>query len=684
MSGRDEKSGRFTTQRNTPREGNEEADEIKDALAQVEQERARNGKRDWQWETPMSTINEETNKTDVELEATVEARRQCDELRRELTELELRVKSSGRKLFEQSTRSDAGDAQQYEGALKEVEEMLGAFGDGDTVLDYFLITASLLSYVPVELETWESIIDDWRIKDKNHWCVQKPGVSVREMMFDLRKALKDCRDRLKRINRSKKEPDEEEIVKQMMLAPLPSIKQQMRDKMKWEKLHMEKVDMVTAVRLLVEAEEELGIDESTKELVLRAAAPDAAGGRKQAGAGDVGGKGAGRSNGPPRDQQLENAKAVYAREKGHQKHEVTRAMIENDSAGGIQYWAGKYVDHRKGMHPLAREQDMDLQRKQTDARKQAGGTKLSDKAVDGVKLPAPGGKVGPPVVFQMRASSGWRSQGGSKQPGVHCMRGGDCEQTWSTELVKAVDAVYVKEKLAAGFKAWVTGVRCRKAEGHICEILREWQQQEMQVPTWEQQGDEGVEHEDGSEDSTGSEYEGAWEWWLEPEEGESDEGESEEEQRCDCGAEGDHQCEATVNAGSRCDDCGGICGCTCSCDECSFRRTEKQADGSRQWVHWSERDGADGEGLRSERSVEAARRSYELIGMEHALMLDAGSAYGMWMQIGNGGDEQRRREWHDIGIERTGGGSMEMDVRQMRSEAQRLEYQIEIMADMQG
>ena len=430
---------------------------------------------------------------------------------------------------------------------------------GDDWMEVVVVTASLLSYVPVELETWESIIDDWRIKDKNHWCVQRPGVSVREMMFDLRKALKDCRDRLKRINRSKKEPDEEEIVKQMMLAPLPSIKQQMRDKMKWEKLHMEKVDMVTAVRLLVEAEEELGIDESTKELVLRAAAPDAAGGRKQAGAGDVGGKGAGRSNGPPRDQQLENAKAVYAREKGHQKHEVTRAMIENDSAGGIQYWAGKYVDHRKGMHPLAREQDMDLQRKQTDARKQAGGTKLSDKAVDGVKLPAPGGKVGPPVVFQMRASSGWRSQGGSKQPGVHCMRGGDCEQTWSTELVKAVDAVYVKEKLAAGLKAWVTGVRCRKAEGHICEILREWQQQEMQVPTWEQQGDEGVEHEDGSEESTGSEYEGAWEWWLEPEEGESDEGESEEEQRCDCGAEGDHRCEATVNTGSRCDDCGGIC-----------------------------------------------------------------------------------------------------------------------------
>ena len=135
MSGRDETSGRFTTQRNTPRDENEEADEIKDALAQVEQERARNDTRDWQWETPMPTINEEANKTDEELEATVEAGRQRDELRRELSELELRVKSSGRKLFEQSTRSDAGDAQQYEGALEDVEEMLGAFGDGDTVSD---------------------------------------------------------------------------------------------------------------------------------------------------------------------------------------------------------------------------------------------------------------------------------------------------------------------------------------------------------------------------------------------------------------------------------------------------------------------------------------------------------------------------------------------------------------------
>ena len=73
------------------------------------------------------------------------------------------------------------------------------------------------------------------------------------------------------------------------------------------------------------------------------------------------------------------------------------------------------MDHRKGMHPLAREQDMDLRRKQIDARRQAGGTKLSDKAVGGVKLPVPGGRAGPPVVFKMRASSGWRSLGGGEQ-----------------------------------------------------------------------------------------------------------------------------------------------------------------------------------------------------------------------------------------------------------------------------
>ena len=52
---------------------------------------------------------------------------------------------------------------------------------------------------------------------------------------------------------------------------------------------------------------------------MKATVPDAAGGRKQAGAGDIGGRGAGRNNRPPRDQQLENAKAVYARKKGHQK-----------------------------------------------------------------------------------------------------------------------------------------------------------------------------------------------------------------------------------------------------------------------------------------------------------------------------------------------------------------------------
>ena len=81
---------------------------------------------------------------------------------------------------------------------------------------------------------------------------------------------------------------------------------------------------------------------------------------------------------------------------------------------------------------------------------------------------------------------------------------------------------------------------------------------------------------------------------------------------------------------------------------------------------------------------EAARRSYEMVGMEQDLALDAGSAYSTWMQISSDADEQQRREWQDIGIERTGGGSLEMDVRQMRSEAQRLEYQMHAMEDMHG
>ena len=853
MSRRDT-SGRYTKQSNTPRDEDEEDDEIKAALSQVDQDRARNETLEWQWETPLPTINEEESRTDAELEATIEATRQRDELRRELNELEHKVKSSGKKLFGQSTTStnttdtNTADDKGFEGALEEVEEMLGAFGDGDTVTDCMdaverlharvsvnsiqpgvgqllglkrpigtldqlvgevekqysgecqemlaivgaggktvmaavktmmskvmvgagvckllmalvvtkmwikdsgrrhsqavkdviqvlcrtdrehwdevkqectngkmrytdltdedvseeegykrlmptdgsrkqqgddwmevvVVTASLLSYVPVEKDTWQKIMEDWKIKDKNHWCVQKPGTSIREMMFDLRKALKDCRDRLKRIDKQHKESDEEEVVRQMMLAPLPSIKGQVREKMKWEKLHMEELNMVTAVRLLVEAEEELGINDSTRELYLEAEAHGGTGGRGQDNPGGGGRKGADRGGSTTKDRQLENAKAVFAREKGHQKHEVTREVIENDPDGGVAFWAAKYVEPRRGLHSVAVEQGKDLMKKQTEARRQAGGTRMSDKAIDGEKLPLPGEKVGPPVVYQMRASRGWRSRGEGRQPSMHCMRGGEYEQRWSKELVKAVDAVYAKEKLGKGFDAWVARVKCRRAEKYICDILRGWQQQEMQMPMWGEHQQGGSESDEAGGDEESSES--SWEWHLQPSDGEDGTGSSEEQEErwCACGVEGDHRCEVAVTEGNSCSECGGICGCTCNCRGCAHRRRQRESTCARR-VHWSERDGTDGEGRMEEMCREAERRSYEMIGMEYALMLGTGDAHLVWRERGSAGNERRRREWHGIGVERTGGGAMEVDTEQLKSEAQRLEYQEDAMEDL--
>lgn len=185
-----------------------------------------------------------------------------------------------------------------------------------------VMTARLLGYVAVQEKTAKHIMDDWRITNSSHKDCQKEGVSIREMLTDLRGSLKDCRDRLKRIGKQNKGPDDGELVQQMMLAPKLAIKERVRDKMRSERLHKKDVTLKDAVRLLIEAEDDLTIDrynfESTKAVKQTTPSQGGAGVQRN-----------GRAGGSGRALLTDYDKAVivFASVNTHNPKDVTQEMI---------------------------------------------------------------------------------------------------------------------------------------------------------------------------------------------------------------------------------------------------------------------------------------------------------------------------------------------------------------------
>ena len=194
-----------------------------------------------------------------------------------------------------------------------------------------VITAHLLGYVATAPETWEEIMSDWRITNSSHKDVQLPRVNVRELMSDLRSGLVKCRGRLKRIGKSHRGPDEEDIVKQMMLAALPSIKTQIRDKLRIERLKKENITYQIAVRLPMEAEEELGIEAFSFEKGHGAQQKGAHTGKLNGGAPGNQSGGAPRSTGARTEE--DKAMYVFARMKGLPRDQVIVDML---GPGGVK------------------------------------------------------------------------------------------------------------------------------------------------------------------------------------------------------------------------------------------------------------------------------------------------------------------------------------------------------------
>ena len=155
------------------------------------------------------------------------------------------------------------------------------------------------------------------------------------MLTDLRGSLKDCRDRLKRTGKQSKGPDDEELVQQMMLSPKLAIKERVRDKMRSERLHKKDVTLKDAIRLLIEAEDDLTIDrynfESTKAVKQNTPSQGGAGGQRSGGAGDSG-------KAPLTD--YDKVVIVCASVNTHRTSDVTQEMIQ--AGGGVATWAAKW------------------------------------------------------------------------------------------------------------------------------------------------------------------------------------------------------------------------------------------------------------------------------------------------------------------------------------------------------
>ncbi len=429
-------------------------------------------------------------------------------------------------------------------------------------IDVVVATANLLGYEPTEVDDVKSILRDWRITYSSHKDCQKSGVNVREMMTDLRESLAVCRRRLRRIGKEHRGPDAEEIVENLMLAPLPSIKMQIRDKMRLLRLKKKDVTVEVAVKLLVQAEEELGIDSYSFESA--AGAPKGTGslgGAKPNAGGLVNSNGGQRRQNAGDGSDLDKARIVYARKKGMMTKDVTPDMIKAN--GGIEKWAKDFVlggDSKKaGVHVVGTQKE---QYSQAEERKKSGHqTVPSGKMVDSVELPKPGAPM-PAMGFQVAGGGGWKK--------VRFADGAKPEAFWMakgekrTGLEEAVDAYRQKTVKGQGFDKWREAIRETRrlvAENALKAVMDTWQAPPVQ--TFLETG-----LQDQTNVSTDSPVSSAH-TSTSPRMGSR-------RRMCKCcTGHGSHGCRVELEEGDEeyCSDCairggGGLRDCQCDCDQC--------------------------------------------------------------------------------------------------------------------
>ena len=111
-----------------------------------------------------------------------------------------------------------------------------------------------LSYVVRVEETWEALVEAWRIMSPGHYLCLKLTENVATLMGRHREAIRELKNELKRIGESEHEPKEKEYVRNLLLAPLAPVKGRTTELILVRRLDKEKLTEKKATDMIVEAE----------------------------------------------------------------------------------------------------------------------------------------------------------------------------------------------------------------------------------------------------------------------------------------------------------------------------------------------------------------------------------------------------------------------------------------------
>ena len=114
-----------------------------------------------------------------------------------------------------------------------------------------------LSYVVKLEDTWEALVEAWRIMSPGHYLCQRTTENVATLMGRHREAIRELKNELNRIEESEHEPKEKEYVRNLLLAPLAPVKARITELMLERRLDKEKMTEKKATEMIVEAEYDL-------------------------------------------------------------------------------------------------------------------------------------------------------------------------------------------------------------------------------------------------------------------------------------------------------------------------------------------------------------------------------------------------------------------------------------------
>ena len=254
-----------------------------------------------------------------------------------------------------------------------------------------------------------------------------------DVLLRMRKSVKQLRKKLRKINKLHK-LDQEDMVKNLLLAPNATIRSRIGEKMLEEKLKQDSIDVQGAMRLMKEAEFEVN---ECKLEGYEAQAPPAAPARqadrqRQVRFGDQQQRPQQQGE-KKRNEKFgddDKARAVYARRKGLMMKDVDMQRVNND--GGKDFWLSQWKPKPPQNHSIGQAK-----------------ANRPGKDSEGAMRPLPA-----PRAFMIHGDSGWRRGGmPQREAGGHCIQGAVAQSVWAQSAVSQSEGIVTsmwKMQLPAG------------------------------------------------------------------------------------------------------------------------------------------------------------------------------------------------------------------------------------------